>query len=93
MQFDVFMGLLINGFGFTMGIFFVTLVGSLPLGVLVALARMSKFKPLSFIMRIYISFMRGTPLMLSGFGVMRVATPPFSRAVFSRLMPLSITER
>ena len=64
MQFDVFMGLLINGFGFTMGIFFVTLVGSLPLGVLVALARMSKFKPLSFIMRIYISFMRGTPLML-----------------------------
>ena len=39
------------------------------------------------------SLLRGTPLMLSGFGVMRVATPPFSRAVFSRLMPLSITER
>ena len=64
MNFDVFMGLLFNGFGFTVGIFLVTLVGSLPLGVVVALARMSKFKPLSFITGIYISFMRGTPLML-----------------------------
>lgn len=64
MNFDVFMSLLIGGFGFSAAIFVITLVGSLPLGVLVALARMSKFKPLSFIMRIYISFMRGTPLML-----------------------------
>ncbi len=64
MDFGVFIGLLLDGFGFTVGIFFITLVGSLPLGILVALARMSKIKPLSFIMGIYISFMRGTPLML-----------------------------
>lgn len=64
MDFGVFMGLLLDGFGFTVGIFFITLIGSLPLGILVALARMSKIKPLSFIMGIYISFMRGTPLML-----------------------------
>lgn len=64
MNFDVFMGLLLDGFGFTVGIFFVTLIGSLPLGVVIALARMSKIKPLSFITGIYISFMRGTPLML-----------------------------
>ena len=64
MDFGVFMGLLLDGFGFTVGIFFITLIGSLPLGILVALARMSKIKPLSFIMCIYISFMRGTPLML-----------------------------
>lgn len=64
MNFDVFMGLLVNGFGFTVGIFFITLIGSLPLGIVIALARMSKIKPLSFIMGIYISFMRGTPLML-----------------------------
>lgn len=64
MDFGVFIGLLLDGFGFTVGIFFITLIGSLPLGILVALARMSKIKPLSFIMGIYISFMRGTPLML-----------------------------
>lgn len=64
MNFDVFMGLLFDGFGFTVGIFLITLLGSLPLGVIVALARMSKIKPLSFVTGIYISFMRGTPLML-----------------------------
>ena len=52
-------GLLLTG-----QIFVVTLLGSLPLGVLIALGRMSKFKPLAWLMRAYISFMRGTPLML-----------------------------
>lgn len=45
-------------------VFIITLLGSLPLGVLIALGRMSKFKPLAWLMRLYISFMRGTPLML-----------------------------
>ena len=45
-------------------VFIITLIGSLPLGVLIALGRMSKFKPLAWLMRLYISFMRGTPLML-----------------------------
>ena len=48
----------------TFQIFFITLIGSLPLGVLIALGRMSKIKPLAWLMRLYISFMRGTPLML-----------------------------
>ena len=56
MDVGVFMGLLFDGFGFTVGIFFITLIGSLPLGILVALARMSKIKPLSFIMGIYMPF-------------------------------------
>lgn len=50
-------------------IFFLTLVGSLPLGLLVAFGRMSKFKPLSWFVRFYISIMRGTPLMLQLFVV------------------------
>ena len=58
------MNLLGSGLVLTGQIFIVTLLGSLPLGVLIALGRMSKFKPLAWIMRAYISFMRGTPLML-----------------------------
>ena len=58
------MGLLGQGLILTGQIFVVTLLGSLPLGVLIALGRMSRFKPLAWVMRAYISFMRGTPLML-----------------------------
>ncbi|MGI6032829.1 MAG: amino acid ABC transporter permease [Coriobacteriales bacterium] len=52
------------GFVTSLEIFLVTLLGALPLGIVIALARMSRFKPLAVIARIYISFMRGTPLML-----------------------------
>ena len=50
--------------GVTIEIFFVTLVSSLILGLGLALVRMSKFKILSILAKIYISIMRGTPLML-----------------------------
>lgn len=56
-----------QGFGVTLQIFFLTLVGSLPLGVVVALARMSRVKSIAWIMKFYISVMRGTPLMLQMF--------------------------
>ena len=45
-------------------IFIVTLVFSLPLGLLVAFGRMSKNPVLRAIVKFYISIMRGTPLML-----------------------------
>ena len=48
----------------TCGIFVLTLVGSLPLGMVVALLRKSRFAPVRFLIRIYISVIRGTPLML-----------------------------
>lgn len=48
----------------TLGIFFWTLVFSLPLGLVVALLRMSKSKLISSITSLYILVMRGTPLML-----------------------------
>lgn len=53
-----------QGFVYTIGIFFFTLIFSLPLGLLVAKGRMSKIKIVSFIFRVYISILRGTPLML-----------------------------
>jgi len=49
---------------FSILIFSVTLVLSLPLGLLVAFARMSKIKAIRIPASIYISIMRGTPLML-----------------------------
>ena len=64
MELSVMMQLLLSGVGMTLRIFVITLVGALPLGVLVALARMSSFKPLAVVARFFISVMRGTPLML-----------------------------
>ena len=58
------LNILLSGLSFSVRIFLVTLAGALPLGVIVALCRMSKFKPLALITRLYISIMRGTPLML-----------------------------
>ena len=48
----------------TCGIFILTLVGSLPLGMIVALLRKSRFSVVRGIIRVYISVIRGTPLML-----------------------------
>ena len=47
-----------EGLGRTCTIFFLTLVFSLPLGMLVALMRMSKFKPLSYVTQVMISILR-----------------------------------
>ncbi|MDU2063610.1 MAG: amino acid ABC transporter permease [Sporomusaceae bacterium] len=55
---------MMEGAGLTLQMFFITLVLSIPLGLLVALARISKYRPLSFLVEIYIWLMRGTPLML-----------------------------
>ena len=55
---------LAGGMGTSIQIFMVTLVFSLPLGLVVAFGRMSKNKSLQAIVKVYISIMRGTPLML-----------------------------
>lgn len=64
MELGVMVGALVDGLGLSAWIFVVTLVSSLPLGIVVALCRMSSFKPLSLLARFYISILRGTPLML-----------------------------
>lgn len=53
-----------EGLGRTCAIFFLTLLFALPLGMLVALLRMSKSKVISGVVRFFISVLRGTPLML-----------------------------
>ena len=53
-----------EGLGKTCAIFFLTLLFSLPLGMIVALLRMSKNKIVSSVVRFFITILRGTPLML-----------------------------
>jgi His/Glu/Gln/Arg/opine family amino acid ABC transporter permease subunit len=64
MSLDVIFLKLMSGMGVTVSIFLLTLVFSIPLGLPISLARMSKNKLLSLLAGIYISVMRGTPLML-----------------------------
>jgi polar amino acid transport system permease protein len=64
MELGAMFSILASGLGMTAEIFVITLVGALPLGIIVALCRMSSFKPLSLLARFYISILRGTPLML-----------------------------
>ena len=55
---------LLKGVGASLLIFVLTVVLSMPLGLLIAFGRMSRLKPLSLLMKLYISIVRGTPLML-----------------------------
>lgn len=51
----------------TLEIFFLTAVLALPLGMIVCMGRMSKFKVISVPIRFYLLIVRGTPLMLQLF--------------------------
>lgn len=61
---QVIIGPMLEGTVVTLQMFFITLVLSLPLGLLLALARISRFKAVSGTVGVYIWLMRGTPLML-----------------------------
>ena len=64
MSFEMMLVQLAQGMVKTLGIFVWTLVISLPLGLVVAFGRMSKNAVLRTVIKLYISIMRGTPLML-----------------------------
>lgn len=55
---------LLSGMGTSIEIFVLTLLFSLPLGLVIAFGRMSKKRAISLVTEVYISIMRGTPLML-----------------------------
>ncbi|MBQ1942542.1 MAG: amino acid ABC transporter permease, partial [Clostridia bacterium] len=55
---------LLQGFGNTVLLFAVTLVLALPLGLIISFGSMSKFKPIKFVLKVFIWIIRGTPLML-----------------------------
>ena len=55
---------LLQGFGETLKVFVLTLVFSIPLGLVVCFGSMCRFKPLQWLTRCFIWIIRGTPLML-----------------------------
>lgn len=55
---------MLEGSQVTLQIFFITLILSVPLGMLFSLARISSIKPIRYLTEVYIWLMRGTPLML-----------------------------
>lgn len=55
---------LINGFLTTFQIFIYTLIFAIPLGLIISFGAMSKFKPLKYIVDVFVWIIRGTPLML-----------------------------
>lgn len=55
---------LLSGTKMTLGIFALTLVCSIPLGMILALLMNSRIKPLKWILNVYVWLMRGTPLLL-----------------------------
>ena len=52
------------GFLQTLRLFFVTLLGAVPLGLVIAFGSMSRFKPLSILTRVIVWIIRGSPLMI-----------------------------
>ena len=52
------------GFLQTLRLFFVTLMGAIPLGLVIAFGSMSRFKPLSLVTKLLVWIVRGTPLMI-----------------------------
>ncbi len=63
-QLPIVLGALNEGFLQTLKLFAVTLLGAMPLGLLISFCSMSKVKPLKYITKTLIWIVRGTPLML-----------------------------
>lgn len=86
-NFSVFLNDMLGGMLKTLSVFGLTLLFSLPLGLVISLARLSGFKPLSLVARAYIYLLRGTPLLLQliffyyGFLLMGIDIDRFTAAI------------
>ncbi len=63
-QFPIVFQALNEGFLQTLKLFFITLIGAIPLGLVISFGSMSRFRPLRYLVRLVIWVVRGTPLML-----------------------------
>ena len=63
-QFPIVVKALNVGFMQTLKLFFATLIGAVPLGLIITFGSMSRFKPLSYFTKIIVWIVRGTPLMI-----------------------------
>ena len=63
-QMPIVLGALNVGFLQTLKLFFITLLGAFPLGLVIAFGSLSRFKPLQYFSRFCVWIIRGTPLMI-----------------------------
>ncbi len=77
---------LFEGFGENCLLFAGTLLFALPLGLLISFCSMSKFKPLSFLTKVFVWCIRGTPLMLQIFIVFYVPGLIFDVPMRNRML-------
>jgi len=84
---------LLAGLKMTFGVFILTIIGSIPLGIIVSMALRSDLFLLRWVMNGYIWVMRGTPLLLQivfvyyGLSLAHIATfPRFEAAVFTFIL-------
>ena len=71
-------------------VFILTLLGAIPLGLVITFGSMAKFKPLQYLVKTYVWIIRGTPLMLQLFVVMYVPGLVFDMPMQSRLTAVMI---
>ena len=62
--FQTVLSALNSGFVKTLQLFFITLIGALPLGLIISFGSMSRFLPLRWVSRPFVWIIRGTPLVL-----------------------------
>ena len=76
---------LLEGFSMNCLLFVLTLVMSIPLGLIITFGSMSKFKPLRYIVKGFVWVIRGTPLMLQLFIVLYAPGILFNYPISSRM--------
>ena len=81
---------LLQGMGELLKLFFLTLLFSLPLGLLIAFALRSRCKPVSWLFNVIVWIIRGTPLMLQLFVVMYMPGLVFGIPMKSRMTAVLI---
>ena len=83
---------LLSGTKMTLSIFFWTLICSIPLGALVWLGLIQKFKPLTWLLNFYVWIMRGTPLLLQlifvfyGLPIVHIVFQRYDAAMFAFIL-------
>ena len=82
----------LGGLKVTIEIFLVTLILSIPLGIVIAIGRVSKIKFIKSITGLYVLILRGTPLLLQilfiffGLPLMNISIPRFPAAILAMVL-------
>ncbi|GCF93543.1 amino acid ABC transporter permease [Enterococcus florum] len=83
---------LLTGATTTLKLFLYTIIGSLPLGILLSFGLSSRFRPIKWILQLYVWIMRGTPLLLQlifvfyGLPLVGIVFDRFEAALFAFIL-------